>query len=57
MSIFILKLAIAVIPLLLLVVSVTLLSSHSHNTNHYSLTRYRRRCAMLRAVAHGAMLR
>lgn len=57
MEIFILKLAIAVIPLILLVASVSILSTLSHWYTHHPLTWHRQRRQILRALAQGALLR
>lgn len=57
METFILKLAVAVIPLILLVASVTVISTVSHWYTHRPLAWHRRRRHILRALAHGVMLR
>ena len=57
METFILKLAVAVIPLILLVASVTLISHLSIWYAHHPLAWHRRRRHILRALAGGIMLR
>ena len=57
MESFILKLAVAVIPLILLVTSVTAISTLSHPHSHRSLAWHRRRRHILRALAQGTALR
>lgn len=57
METFILKLAVAVIPLVLLVASVTTISKISSWYTHHPLTWHRRRRHILRALAAGVMLR
>lgn len=57
MEIFILKLAVAVIPLVFLVVSVNISTSLSHWYVHNPLARHRRRRHLLRTQSHGLMLR
>lgn len=57
METFIVKLAVAVIPLFLLVGSVTTTSSFSHWYVRHPLSWHRRRRQMLRALAHGSALR
>ena len=57
MESFILKLAVAVIPLILLVTSVTAISTLSHSHSHRPLAWHRRRRHSLRALAHGTALR
>lgn len=57
MSIFLLKLAVAVIPLLFLVVSVTLFSSFARFLNRHPLTLRRIHKDALRPLAHGPILR
>ena len=57
METFILKLAVAVIPLILLVTSVTLVSHLSFWYSHHSLAWHRRRRDILRALAGGIILR
>ena len=57
METFIVKLAVAVLPLILLVASVTVISTVSHWYTHRPLAWHRRRRHILRALAHGVMLR
>lgn len=57
METFILKLAVAVIPLVTLVASVVIISSISSWYTHQPLAWHRRRRTILRAVASGVMLR
>ena len=57
METFIIKLAVAVIPLILLVASVITISSLVHWYTHHPLARHRRRRHMLRSLSHGVMLR
>jgi hypothetical protein len=57
METFILKLAVAVIPLVVLVASVTIISTLSKKHAHHSLTWHRTRRTMMRALAAGVMLR
>jgi hypothetical protein len=57
METLILKLAVAVIPLVLLVTSVTAISTVSHWYTHRPLAWHRRRRHILRALASGVMLR
>ncbi len=57
METFILKLAVAVIPLFILVVSVTSISSLTTRYAHHPLAWHRTRRNMLRALAAGVMLR
>jgi len=57
METFLLKLAVAVIPLILLVTSVTLISAVSSWYTRRPLAWHRRRRYALRALAHGALLR
>jgi len=57
METFILKLAVAVIPLVVLVASVVLLSHLSSWYTHHSLTWHRKHRHILRALAGGVMLR
>jgi hypothetical protein len=57
MEIFILKLAVAVIPLVLLVASVTIISTLSKKRVHHPLAWHRTRRDMMRALAAGVMLR
>ena len=56
METFLIKLAVAVIPLILLVTSVNLISSFSHWYTHRPLAWHRRRRHFLRTIAHGALL-
>lgn len=57
METFIIKLAVAVIPLILLVASVIAISSLHYWYTHHPLSWHRRRRHMLRALAHGVVLR
>jgi hypothetical protein len=57
METFILKLAVAVIPLILLVASVNIISSISNWYTHHPLAWHRRRRHILRSLAHGVLLR
>ncbi len=57
METFILKLAVAVIPLILPVTSVTAISTLSHWYTRRPLAWHRRRRHILRALAHGVALR
>lgn len=57
METFLLKLAVAVIPLIILITSVNLISAVSRWYTHHPLTWHRRRRQILRAIAHGALLR
>ena len=57
METFFLKLAVAVIPLAVLVASVTTISYLSSWYSHHSLAWHRRRRHILRALASGVMLR
>lgn len=57
METFLLKLAVAVIPLVALVVSVVSLSSISSRYAHHPLTWHRRNRTILRALAAGVMMR
>jgi hypothetical protein len=57
METFILKLAVAVIPLVLLVASVTTISNISSWYTHHPLAWHRKRRHILRALAAGVMLR
>jgi hypothetical protein len=56
METFLLKLAVAVIPLFLLVTSVTLISAVSSWYTHHPLAWHRRRRHFLRTLAHGTLL-
>ena len=56
METFLLKLAVAVIPLILLVTSVNLISSLSQWYTHRPLAWHRRRRHFLRVLSHGALL-
>lgn len=57
METFILKLAVAVIPLVLLVAFVTTISSLSHWYTQHPLAWHRKRRSILRALAAGKLLR
>jgi hypothetical protein len=57
METFILKLAIAAIPLVVLVASVTIFSTLSKKHAHHPLAWQRTRRNMMRALAAGVMLR
>jgi hypothetical protein len=57
METFILKLAVAVIPLVVLVASVTIFSTLSKKHVHHPLVWQRTRRNMMRALAAGVMLR
>ena len=57
MDIFIIKLAVAVIPLVVLVASVTIISSIPHWYTHHPLTWHRRRRHILSAYAAAVVLR
>jgi hypothetical protein len=57
METFILKLAVAVIPLVVLVASVTIFSTLSKKHANHPLTWQRTRRNMMRALAAGVMLR
>jgi hypothetical protein len=57
MNIFILKLAVAVIPLFILVSSVTLVSAFRERYAHRPLYWSRKRRHILHALAHGTLLR
>jgi len=57
METFLLKLAVAVIPLILLVTSVTIISAVSCWYAHRSLAWHRTCRHVLRSLAHGALLR
>jgi hypothetical protein len=57
METFLLKLAVAVIPLILLVSSVVIISQLSSWYTHHPLAWHRRRRHILRAMAGGVMLR
>jgi hypothetical protein len=56
METFLLKLAVAVIPLILLVTSVTVLSPLFRRSPHHHLTRQRARRQMLRSLSYGVHL-
>ena len=56
METFLLKLVVAVIPLILLVSSVVAISSVSHWYAHHPLAWHRRRRHVLRILAHGTLL-
>ena len=56
METFILKLAVAVIPLVVLVASITLLSSLSSWSRHHPLAWHRTRRSVLRTLAVGVKL-
>lgn len=56
METFLLKLAVAVIPLALLVASVTLIASVSQWYSRHPLSRHRRRRSIRRVVAGGVHL-
>lgn len=57
METFILKLAIAIIPLVVLVVSVTTISKLSMWYTHHPLSWHRKRHSIMRTLAAGVMLR
>jgi hypothetical protein len=57
METFLLELAVAVIPLILLIASVNLISAASRRNTHRPLAKYRRRRNILRSLAHGVLLR
>jgi hypothetical protein len=57
METFFLKLAVAVIPLFALVASVITISNISSWYAHHPLAWHRRRRTILRAMAHGVMMR
>lgn len=57
METFIIKLTVAVIPLILLVASVIAISSLVQWYTHHPLAWHRRRRHMLRSLSHGVMLR
>lgn len=57
MEVFILKLAVAIIPLIVLVASVTIASKFSFRSTHHSLAWRRTRRNVLRSLAAGVMLR
>lgn len=57
METFIIKLAVAVIPLVVLVGSVTLITTMSKHYAHRPLAWHRRRRSVLRALSAGVMLR
>lgn len=57
METFIIKLAVAVIPLVVLVASVTIISNLSSWYTHHPLAWHRGRRSILRALASGVMLR
>ena len=57
METFLFKLAVAVIPLFLLVTSVTLISAVSSWYTHRPLAWHRKRRHVLRTLAYGALLR
>jgi hypothetical protein len=57
METFILKLAVAVIPLILLITSVITISSISHWYVRHPLAWHRKRRHLLRTMAHGVLLR
>lgn len=57
METFFLKLAVAVIPLVALVASVVTISNISSWYAHHPLTWHRRNRTILRALAHGVMMR
>ena len=57
METFFLKLSVAVIPLVALVASVTIISDLSSWYTHHPLAWHRRRHSILRALASGVMLR
>ena len=57
MEIFIIKLVVAVIPLIVLVASVTLISHMSSCYAHHPLAWHRKRRTILRTLAVGVMLR
>lgn len=57
METFLLKLAVAVIPLITLVASVVTISSISSWYAHHPLAWHRRNRSILRALAHGVTMR
>jgi hypothetical protein len=57
MKTFIFKLAVAVIPLLTLIASITIISGISSWYTHHPLAWHRRRRNILRALSAGVMLR
>lgn len=57
METFLLKLAVAVIPLICLVTSVNLISSFAHWYAHRPLAWHRNRRNFLRSLAHASLLR
>lgn len=57
METFLLKLAVAVIPLILLIASVNIISIVSRWYAHRPLAWHRRRCRTLRTLVHSALLR
>jgi len=57
METFVLKLAVAVIPLVALVASVVIISNISSCYAHHPLAWHRRNRSILRALAHGVMMR
>ena len=57
METFLLKLAVAVIPLVTLVASVVIISGISSWYAHHPLAWHRRRRSILRAVSSGVMMR
>jgi hypothetical protein len=56
METFIIKLAVAVIPLVVLVASVTIITTLSINPAHHPLSWHRTRRNVLRSLAAGVML-
>lgn len=56
METFLLKLAVAVIPLIFLVAFVPLASTASRQQIRRPMARHRRHCHVLRALAHGTLL-
>lgn len=57
METFILKLAVAALPLVLLVTSVTIISNLSSWHTHHPLARHRKRRSILRTLAGAVTLR
>jgi hypothetical protein len=57
METFVLKLAVATVPLIALVASVIMLSGISHWRVHHRFTWHRTRRTILKALAAGVMLR
>jgi hypothetical protein len=57
METFFIKLVVATAPLILLVVSVTMLTCISHRRTHHSMSWHRRRRTILKTMAAGILLR